>query len=218
MCDAVHFRFSLNESKTTITPHVIHQYLQKDPDEEINCLKMGTHDGGCDVTRVSWIASPSNKAHFNHWRKTICSFGVPGDGDLYFHSYSQYARQHDQDSVIRRRQRLEGLVALNIGFTHQQACQYSPFYFATCESMIRSMEKAEREYTDCPLVGLPFASVRRHNGIINVPLMLEKMIMTFPSRRHNHYAHNRWSYHNDPSFEVFRDFRWHSHFNAPSGA
>lgn len=72
-------------------------------------------------------------------------------------------------------------------------------------------------HSDCPLVGSPFASVRKHAGVANVPILVEKIVMRFRSRRYHYYAHASWSYYNDPSFEEIKGRNLHLHYDRRTG-
>lgn len=125
-------------------------------------LSQNTKGGRCNVLTqlswTSWTASPYNLAHFNAWRESIYHYKVVYNEAAIFCTYSQRTRRNDQASLEKA---FLKLTALELEYSFKDECRVSPWFFSSADAMTRHTEKAERSYSDCPLVGLPFASDSR---------------------------------------------------------
>lgn len=80
------------------------------------------------------------------------------------------------------------------------------------------MQKAERCYTDCPLVGIPFATIRTAQKYpSNVPLAIEIMVSNFAPARCHFYANNRWADSNDSNLHRVREMNLHARIDRFTG-
>lgn len=109
---------------------------------------------------------------------------------------------------------------MEFDFNHVEAQRTSPWVFSTGETTMLRMHKAERCYSDCPLVGAPSATIRMTTKYLsNVPIAIEIMMSHFTTGRYHFYGYGarRWAYSNDPNFRRVKEMNLHAPIDRFTG-
>lgn len=142
-------------------------------------LKQTLGDGGCDVTRLSFVADPCRERYFNELQQAIASYSeIPEKlrKDLYYKhwlAFDERSREDRSDFPDVRSDQLSPLHFVTIDFTFQEILSTHPWYFNTADECLRRMHEAERVVSDCPLVGSPFCQVELQHPRATVPHRVE---------------------------------------------
>lgn len=115
----------------------------------LNYLNQYTGDGGCDINRLSLVASMGGRKFFEEWRAAISTYRQY-PGSPVFTVYSQFRRERDRDEVTKRLLLVGTRKDFDLGYSFEDAMRQSPWNFSSCETCKDRMQKVERCFSGCP--------------------------------------------------------------------
>lgn len=137
---------------------IVHLYLgSKEP-----TLGQAHGDGGCDVTRLSFVGDPCYERYYRDLNLAIESY--PQDPDSlnesaffeHWLAYDERSPEDRSDYADIRKENISPISHLIIEFTLKELLETHPWNFNSASDCMCRMYDAQRVVSDCPLLGSPF--------------------------------------------------------------